>query len=294
MANRNYFKDFMDVILTNKSAEDRICYRGNFFYSIDEDITPLIDEETHDIVSLAANRFTPVKGQTIYPTVTEFFLDARHRPEENCINIYFVGDVHGTSEGGDFNVHWNCFICTLSSELGRSWVVWYDPAISKENIVSGTYDFSQTKKQSILNSLFRFTGRIPVDTIAPVIRAQRVCNAAFACVDSFCQTWVMMFAAAFVEGKEMAFLRLDFATYANLILKTWLYCLVRNESMKEWMKELQSKELKMFEYCRLPPLVFKSSTKEGAIQELRILKVETLKVEKGQTCMDAVLERFRS
>jgi len=294
MSNRIYFQDFMAVILRNSALEGPVCYQGNFFYSTAEDITPLIDEETHDIVSLAASRFTPVAGQTIYPSVTEFFLDKRHRPIENCTNIYCVGDIHGTPEGGDFNVHWNCFICVLSSKPGASRVVWYDPAISKESVDAGVpYDFSQPKKQSILNSLFRFTGRLPVDTKTPVVRAQRVCNAAFDCVDSFCQTWVMMYVSAFIEGRDKEFLNLPFDKYANLVLKTWLYCLVRNEGMSEWMKELQSKDLKDFEYCRLPPTVFKSSTKAGAVRELRILKVETLDKMKGQTCMDAVLKRFK-
>lgn len=293
MANRNYFRDFMNVIIPN-SIYKAVCYQGNFFYATKENVTPLIDEETHDIVSLQASRFTAVPGQSIYPSVTEFFLDKRHRPVENCVNIYFVGDVHGGAmSGGVFNVHWNCFICVLSSKPGESHVVWYDPALSKENVKAGEYDFSPAKKDSILDSLFRFTGKLPVTSIAPEIRAQRVCSSDFICVDSFCQTWVMMFAAAFIEGKSKEFLNLAFDKYANLILKTWLYCLVKNEGMVDWMRELKTKELKVFEYCRLPPIAFKSSSRQGAVKELRILKVETLTKAKGQTCMGAVINRFK-
>ena len=110
MSNRNYVKDFMDAILST-SKMNPVCYQGNFFYSDDENISPLIDEETHDIVSLRAKDFQAkaVKGQSIFNNPLEFFL--AHRPINRCVNVYFVGDVHGESiEGGDFEVHWNAFV----------------------------------------------------------------------------------------------------------------------------------------------------------------------------------------
>lgn len=290
MANSRYFTDFMDVILANNKREWRVCYRGNFFYSTKEDITPLIDEETHDIVTSFASKFKPVKGQQIFASPAEYFLE--HPLVKDCANIYFVGDVHGASTNGEFDVHWNCFICEVD-EMGKGKrVIWYDPALSEEN-VDDRYNFTKSKKTHILNTLYRLVGKTELRDAIPDIQAQRVCNPNSPCVDSFCQTWVMMFVAAYVEGKVHSFLfDLDFDEYGNLILKSWLYCLVKNEGMSEWMKELKTKELKGFEYCRLPPILQKGMSRTEK-RAPRLVKVETLKRDKGQTCLDVILNEFK-
>lgn len=291
MSNRNYFRDFMNVVLKRSKLKQPVCYQGNFFYSVEENITPLIDEETHDIVSLIADRFTPVKGQRIYSNPTSYFLE--HRPIPGCHNIYFVGDVHGNSEGGDFEVHWNCFIVYYRGPADGD-IIWYDPAYSRETLRSGTYNFDLAKESSIVNSIHRFTGVLRGIRVTPEIQAQRVCNPEFECVDSFCQTWVMMFAASYVEERAYDFLRLPFDKYGNLILKTWLYCLMtKEEGLTEWLTELKTKGLKAFGYCRLPPITFEGLSEEQLLRAVRISKVETLPKDPDHTCMDAVIDRFR-
>lgn len=284
MANRNYFREFMEAILPASEIEEPVCYQGNFFFADDEDITPLIDAETHDLVVNKPSKFTSVKGQNIYASPLEYLL--QHRPVNGCLNVYFVGDVHGEANKGDFNVHWNCFMVTAGND--KTWILWYDPAYTASHVMRRTYNFDQTKKKDIVDSLYRITGKVPVITISPPEQAQQICNPEFDCVDSFCQTWVLMFAAMYIEGNVKEFLNLSFKKYGNLILKTWLYCIIKaRPSLKEWVTEMKGAVLKNFSYCRLQP-------PQGAVDDsdVVITKVDTLTLAPGQSCSDAVLQRF--
>jgi len=284
MSNRIYYRQFMEHILKSAKFELPLCYQGNFFYVDPElDFSPLIDEETHDIIG--GKRGLKAKPpQTLYRTLEEYF--AAHPTPKNCCSIYFVGDVHetGADDPGDFGVHWNC-VLFINFDDTRKDVYWFDPASGEA--MRGGYNFASWKKHAITNTLLR---GVPIQQssagdILPLYPPQHICNPSYACVDSFCQTWVMMFAAAFVENKVGQFTRLPFKKYSSYILKTWLLCMMKQ--MPEWATELKTKELKSFTFCRMPPV------KEMiTLEDVSVVKVEPLEVQKGETCLDAIFRMF--
>ena len=172
--------------------------------------------------------------------------------------------------------------------------MWYDPALSREELGTGTYNFDQSKKNDVVKALYRFTGNLKSLTVTPPVQAQRICNPDADCVDSFCQTWILFFVSCFIEEKGNEFLLLPFNKYSNLILKTWLYCLIRsNPKLKSWEVELKTPSLRKFEYCRLPPPNIYEMRVPEVYTAVNITKVETLTKKVGQTCVDATLERFK-
>lgn len=280
MNNHIYYRQFMDEILKNSKIGLPVCYQGNFLYADDGlDFSPLIDEETHDIVGgMQGLRASP--PQVLYPTMAAYF--AAHPTPPECCSIYFVGDVHAIA-GGEYGVHWN-FFAFVNFDNAKKFIYWFDPAVGQNT--KGGYNFNSKKKHIVISELLK--GQRDVTTLtdlAPDFPPQYVCNSRYTCVDSFCQTWVMLFAAAFVEGKVNSFFALPFRKYSNLILKTWLFCTVK--AMPDWVKEFKMKELKNFGFCRLPPQREKIS-----LEDVVVTKVKALKKEQGETCLDAVIRTF--
>lgn len=280
MNNRIYYRQFMNEILKNAKLGLPICYQGNFFYADDGlDFSPLIDEETHDVVGgMKGLRASP--PQVLYPTMTAYF--AAHPTPPECCSLYFVGDVHAISDD-EYGVHWNCFVYINFDGMKKT-IYWFDPAVGKS--LQGGYNFDRRKRAIIIDELLKdqLTQTTLID-LAPDFPPQYICNPDYTCVDSFCQTWVMIFAAAFIEGKVDWFFALPFRKYSNLILKTWLFCMVKE--MPEWAKEFKTKELKNFGYCRLPP-----QREEITLENVIVTKVTALKKGEGETCLDAVIRTF--
>lgn len=283
MNNRNYFKQFMDAIIKTNKLQLPICYHGNFFYANQNiDVTSLIDPETHDVVGGKSK--VEIEGpQHHYHNISEYFKD--YPPKSQCFNFYFIGDIHSEGEGTEFPVHWNCMIYLTYST--QRFIQWFDPALGVV-LENQKYNFSQKKKNAIIN-YFQNLSQVPIDIsdILCYYRPQRVCTPYYDCVDSFCNTWCLMFASAFVENLLEIFINLPYNQYGNMILKSWLYCFIGGtKSLKDWVREMNTQELRHFNYCRLAEI-------EGKTIYTQTEKVREIKRQKGKTCLESVFEVYK-
>lgn len=329
MNNQNYYREIMDYVIV-KSGNRRVRYVGNVILASppgDRDFVEprkiykaLRDQQTHSIVIPALQdeaKYPPNKYprqyvrksalQKIYPSMAAYITDNPPHPQMD--NIYFVGDLYG---GKSFPIiHWNCFIIKRVNRDDTVSVLWFDPSMAAQTddydckITTDTselnmlgYSFNRDKFWSVLSGIERGFGIEPLEEfIAPNEVPQQYCRSGTDFVDLFCQSWVMLFAAAFANNKLLEFCRLPFNKYGVEILKAWLLCVLNNipkrpKDQNAWSNVIaQGGSLYNFKYCRLPadPL-FPYETGQCTIKNIQDLS----KLRANRTCFDNVTRFYLS
>ncbi|MDD4931367.1 MAG: hypothetical protein PHG66_04470 [Candidatus Colwellbacteria bacterium] len=264
-----------DIMAPLLKGNKKYIHGGSFYLSGEhDDMDSLIDIESHDIVSPITVCKKRKKCQSIYKNLSLFF--ASNPPDKKKGSIYFVGDAHQSGE--HIEVHWNCFV----SDIGSKTLWWYDSSHDNDSSDDAGYNFSPVKKAEIHKTINEILGvKLSIVMVAGKHRAQQVCNDDNDAVDFFCQSWVLMFAAAVIDNKVSEYLNLDFYTYQNMILKTWLHCVFNRN--KDLQNELKNKTRgAAISTCRL-----------DVNDKIKLVKVGKIKDNKKDSCIAHVIKMYQ-
>lgn len=268
MNNRLFLREVADTIIGETKSPVRLggaCIIGDR----SDDLRLLIDEQTLDLVTpnLRQQINTNSDEQSLYTTLNNYI--TRHSPQRGMCNLYFVGDAHG--QGEHIDIHWNC--CVVDMRPGCEALVWYDPSSSLSG--GGSYNFSNIKQYKLIQALRKHIPKSYVSIeLQPAERAQQFCGKHPA-QDIFCQTWVIMFASAYINNVFDLYATIDFIMWQNEPLKMWARCIVSRmrKGRNSWQNEVNRNYKPFITYCRryipgqgtnvyrLPRIV--SSTKRG-------------------------------
>jgi len=262
-----------DIMAPLLKGNKKYVHGGSFYFAGEkDDMNSLIDFLSHDIVSPVTVCKKRKKCQSIYKTVLSFF-ESNH-PDESKGSIYFVGDAQ--QSGKYIEVHWNCFVV----DIGNKTIWWYDPSHDNESEKDYVYNFEPLKKDEIVKTINKILAiEFKTTMIFGKHRAQQVCSGNDA-IDIFCQSWVLMFAAAVIDNVVWDFINLDFYTYQNMILKSWIQCIFNRS--KDLRNELKNEiRVKAISTCRL-----------DIENSVRLVKVKNIKDNKKDSCIRQVIKLY--
>lgn len=242
MNNRLFVNELGKTMIAETKNPSDFNIGGIFIYGLlQDDMTSLKDEQTVDLVTTrnTKNYISKDKNkQSIYYNLQDYMKN--NRPDNSKCNIYFVGDVSGSGEF--LSIHWNCFI--IDFRQGKKFI-WYDP--SDELFEGGfSYNFNPIKKMHIANTL-----KMPILDLKTMFRAQQFC-ASHPAQDVFCQTWVFMFASAYINNLFDWFAKINYIKWQNHPLKMWIRCITSRlpKGKNSWFNELKKNYKQFFLYCR--------------------------------------------
>jgi len=221
-------------------------------YPVEEKLKDQAGKNAHkDKTSVDELKQSGLEPQQVYPTVHHFF--ETNPPLKNKVNIYYFGHAHG--EGKHVDIHWNCLIVDMKNNT----YFMYDP--SDEQGPDQGYNFDSIKKRIIFEGMtaqvYDVSKTIPknVTTLPPSgQRAQQFCAAwddKYGIVaDVFCQSWVLVFTSAYLNGVVDEFFSIDFRKAQMMIVKVFFSCLLSRMSVyyKGVIKEKEYASF--FKVCR--------------------------------------------
>lgn len=284
MMNRKFLVAIIKTIFKEAGVPKDVRFSGAFVYgSIEKkgrtDLTDLQDEETVDLVSSKLKGKHPRRGgkQHIYNSFKEFI--EHRKPMKHKRNIYFFGDA--SSAGEYVSVHWTCFVIDLVNK--KPVLLWFDPL---ENNKINFKDKFHLKKAWItdflVNNDYVSDARFIISEKSP---QQIVC--AHPAQDVFCQTWVLMFMAVYIDKNPVVFSRfteIDWSVWQNEPLKLWLNCL-RKRMPKTWENTLFDDKYKgFFTICR--------KQVKGSKYDVKLKSLKPLPINEKESCIENIINYF--
>lgn len=262
MNSKEQYNPIMDFILRKHLDKFKYGGAFVFGYE-NSNLIDLIDKNgpSHDIVWEGFRQ--NVKGnklkQGLYKTIEDYF--NVNKPDNKKETIYFVGDANGNGEYVD--VHWNCFIVCkgrilwydptyskeieeedseygtkalltnlddYNSEEDEDYVYSEESEDELEYNSDSDFEEEQEKSEIDLNNFDSDKQKQIIDyfekeliLVEPEEPAQYYTEQGPLYTDIFCQSWVLLFASAYVEKEMENYLtNLDFFKYQTVILKQWL------------------------------------------------------------------------
>lgn len=309
MNNKEFYATIGKYIAQERNAltgtEQLVTYGGACIIGFGTDnLEVLIDEYTIDLVIYGKRgkfyqQAEDDTKQGVYKTVRDWAKTTSTNANSRFI-LYFLGDAHGSGKGDDYpEIHWNCVIVDTVDRV----LIVYDPSDEELEIHGNDliYNFNPKKRAMALKELCETLGiflNIPDDKrnrrkstpmreqkirenqveykmqfVFTQERVQQICEFGHPSLDFFCQTWVLIFASAYVNDLFDMYKYIPFEKLQNLPLKMWVNCILSrgmkaNEkepvdskipvaspnpvaSLREWRETLDKKEYALFRsYCR--------------------------------------------
>jgi hypothetical protein len=171
------------------------------------------------------------KNQSKFQSIEQF---GKLRLPTKNIGVYFFGELHESKKENPkedtFN-HWNVGFLDLKNNM----ITFFDPARSIED--EQAYDFySHQQIADAFNVRYSF--------FESTYRPQYVCRSGKENVDSFCQSWCLMFLDVYCTSiknpnvLDMFLNKMRFDKHQTKIIKTWIICTVNKiyhtTSDKDW------------------------------------------------------------
>lgn len=277
MNNKLFVYDLMNEIIKDSGRKD-VVFGGSAILS-DDSLQTLKEEETIDLVSSKMKSSKNKKKGNYQDVYTSYALYLEDHPsEEKGVTIYFVGDASG--EDQYISIHWNCYIV----DRVRDEIVWFDPA-DEDNKPKNPddYDFAISKKNTILTAVTSLYP-LPIFNYRTANQPQQYCHPVSPAMDTFCQTWVIFFASAYLNDYLDSFYILPFNRISNEPLKLWIKCVI--SSMKDYAYHFKGKEYaKFLSHIRL-------YTPEGTLLMKKLPNVAKVKVKNREPCIKYVLDHY--
>ena len=272
MNNKEFYHSIAQFVI---GETKNVIYGGSVIIGFaNDDLKTLIDEYTIDLVIYRKIRRYKWKflqdhtKQGVFKTLSDWMKHTNSDRDSRFV-LYFFGDAHNTDKKSEYTeVHWNCYILdTVEKKL-----VVYDPSDQEDKKSEDVYvyNFNPHKKQAIQQAIcdhWNITLKSPVNarsrkplktkkeqyTLVQVYtkeRAQQVCEFGHPSIDFFCQTWVLLFASAYINGVFDYYKQIPFEIVQNFPLKMWANCVISR--LEEWKETLSLPEYRLFQsYCRM-------------------------------------------